>query len=137
MSINENVTMFYNAKPQLFEKAKILRENMTLAEKKLLECLKGKAMSNFKFRAQHPIDVFIADLYCHKLKLVIEVDGGIHKKPEQREYDIGREEEIEKFDIKVIRFTNEEIETNVGQVLNIIKDICQERSIQKSPLQGI
>jgi very-short-patch-repair endonuclease len=126
--------MFYNAKSQIFENAKRLRNNMTLAEKKLWECLKGKAMSNFKFRAQHPIDVFIADFYCHKLKLVIEVDGEIHKKPEQREYDIGREEELERLDIKVIRFTNEEIETDIGLVLNTIKDICHERSIQKSPL---
>ncbi len=82
--------MFYNAKPHIFEKAKMLRKYMTNSELILWERLKGKQLLGFRFRPQHPIDIFIADFYCHPLKLVIEVDGGIHKTADQREYDIGR-----------------------------------------------
>lgn len=79
MAIDPDVTMFYNAKPHIFEKAKLLRENMTIPEQILWQQLKGKKMLNLRFRPQHPVDRFIADFYCHPIKLVIEVDGGIHK----------------------------------------------------------
>lgn len=113
--------MFYNAKPHIFEKAKALRNNMTSLELKLWEKLKRKQMLGLRFRPQHPLDILIADFYCYPIKLVIEVDGGIHKSKDQKEYDIGREAELENWDLKVIRFTNEEIESDINKVLNEIK----------------
>ena len=131
--------MFYNAKPHIFEKAKMLRKNMTEAELKLWEKLKGKKMLGLRFRPQHPIDIFIADFYCHPLKLILEVDGGIHKSKNQKEYDIGREGELKNWGMKIIRFTNEEIENDIKSVLETIKQECitLQSEIQKSPLQGI
>lgn len=126
MSISENVSMFYNAKPPIFEKAKLLRDNMTNSEKMLWEHLKGKKMMNLRFRPQHPIDRFIADFYCHPLKMVIEVDGGIHKSRDQKEYDINREAELNSWGIKVVRFTNEEIQHNIVLVISEIERICVE-----------
>ena len=79
MSISDNVSMFYNAKPHIFEKAKVLRKNMTDAEIKLWKQLKGKKLLGLRFRPQHPIDIFIADFYCHQAKLVAEIGGRIHK----------------------------------------------------------
>jgi very-short-patch-repair endonuclease len=139
MSINDNVSMFYNAKPHIFEKAKALRNNMTNSELKLWEKLKGKQMLGLRFRPQHPIDIFIADFYCHPLKLVIEVDGGIHKTSDQKEYDIGRTGELNYWDIEVIRFTNEQIENNINQVIKQIEQTCIKRQseLPQSPLQGI
>ena len=119
--------MFYNAKPHIFEKAKMLRANMTPAEIKIWEKLKGKQVLGLRFRAQHPIDIFIADFYCHSVKLVIEIDGGIHFRKNQHEYDIGREAEISQFGILVIRFTNEEVETNLDQLVEQIKIVCRDR----------
>ena len=101
--------MFYNAKPIIFERARYLRDHMTSSEQRLWEYLRGKKLFGYRFRAQHPIDIFIADFYCHLLKLVIEVDGEIHKSEDQLEYDIGREADLEKWGIKVVRFTNEEV----------------------------
>jgi len=101
--------MFYNAKPQIFENAKILRGHMTEAELLLWEILKNKGMQNYRFKAQHPIDIFIADFYCHELKLVIEVDGGIHELNDQKEYDIGREAELKEWGIKVIRLPTKKL----------------------------
>jgi len=135
MSISDQVSMFYNAKPHIFEKAKILRDHMTDAELKLWDILRNKQLLNFRFRPQHPIDIFIADFYCHSLKLVIEVDGGIHNTKDQREYDIGREAELLNWGIKVIRFTNEEVKNDVYLVKKKIELICIGRRTElESPL---
>ena len=68
------------------------------------------------------------DFYCHELKLAIEVDGEIHLSTEVREYDEGRTYELEKFGIKILRFTNEQIFENLDEVqvsiLKIISDIA-------------
>ncbi len=82
---NEKVMdMFFGAKPAIFEKAKWLRENMTASEKILWDELKGHKILKLRFKPQHPIDAFIADFYCRKLKLVIEIDGGVHKEKVKR-----------------------------------------------------
>jgi very-short-patch-repair endonuclease len=125
MSIGDKVSMFYCAKPIIFERAKAMRNKMTQAEKAVWGLLRSNKMLGYRFKAQHPIDIFIADFYCHELKLVIEIDGGIHRSKEQKEYDIGREAELERFDIRVIRFTNEEVENDIEQVRNKIESACQ------------
>lgn len=128
--------MFYGAKPHIFEKAKFLRKNMTDSELKLWEVLKGKRILGLRFRSQHPIDIFIADFYCHPVKLVVEVDGGIHKSSDQKEYDIGRTAELNDWGIVVVRFTNEEIENNIKYVINEIERNCIKRQsmLRQSPL---
>ena len=110
--------MFYGAKPKLFEKARELRENMTPSEKKIWERLKSSQLG-VRFKAQHPIERFIVDFYCHTFRIVIEIDGHIHE--DQQEYDLGRTAELEKYDIKVIRFTNEEVNEDIENVINAIK----------------
>ena len=139
MSINDDVLMFYNAMPHIFERAKMLRKNMTSAEKLLWEELKGKKILGLRFRAQHPIYIFIADFYCHPVKLVIEVDGGIHKSREQKEYDLIREGELNDFGIEVIRFSNEEVEQEIKQVINKIITKCKElqSKLITGPFQGL
>ena len=72
----ENLT--WAAKPDIYKKAKELRKSMTVAEELLWNRLKNNKLGGLKFRRQHPLDIFIADFYCHKLKLVIEIDGEIH-----------------------------------------------------------
>ena len=124
MAISNLVSMFYNAPAYIFERAKQMRANMTTSEQKVWELLKGKQILGLRFRPQHPMDIFIADFYCHPLKLVIEIDGGIHKSHDQREYDLCREAELERWDIKIIRFTNEEIEKDIGLVQRKILQIC-------------
>ena len=136
MTIDDKVSMFYGAKPHIFEKAKALRKNMTDSELKLWEQLRGKKILGLRFRSQHPIDIFIADFYCHPIKLVIEVDGGVHMLIEQKEYDIGRTGELNNWGIEVLRFTNNEIERDINKVINEIKRKCLTRQseMHKSPL---
>ncbi len=130
--------MFYYAKPIIFERAKAMRIEMTHAEKAVWELLRSKKMLGYRFKAQHPIDIFIADFYCHELKLVIEIDGGIHRSKEQKEYDMGREAVLECFDISVIRFTNDEVDNDIEQVRKEIESACQSLySAHKSSLPEV
>lgn len=106
--------MFYGAKPEIFERARVLRENMTAAEKTLWSKLKMNQLG-FRFKSQHPIDIFIVDFYCHQLKLVIEVDGGYHKG--NFELDESRTNELNELGLDVIRFTNDEVISNTEKVV--------------------
>ena len=82
--------MHFGASKTIFQYAEILRNNMTDAEKIIWKKLCNKQLG-VRIRRQHPIWIYIADFYCHELKLVIEIDGGIHLKKENKEYDIDRE----------------------------------------------
>jgi very-short-patch-repair endonuclease len=123
-------SMYYGAKPETFEAARILRENMTLCEKLLWERLNHKQICGVRFRRQHPIDFFIADFYCHKARLVVEIDGEIHD--QQKYYDDGRSAEMERYSIMVIRFTNSEVEKNIDNVVERIENEIKRR-IQSPP----
>jgi very-short-patch-repair endonuclease len=107
------------------ELAKMLRNTMTYHENLLWEKLKGKQICGLRFRRQHPISFFIVDFYCHEARLVIEVDGEIHV--DKIDYDDGRSAEMEKFGIKVIRFTNLEVENIIEKVIRRIEAIVNER----------
>ena len=117
-----NKNMFYGASPILFDYAKKLRMNLTSAEEFLWQHLSNKQILNQKFRLQHPVLFFIADFYCHKIKLIIEVDGGYHNKTLQFQYDKNRDEELEALGLKVIRFTNNEVLFNIEQTIERIKN---------------
>lgn len=95
----------YNS--DLVPRAKELRQNMTPAEKKLWY----EYLRSFKFRVlrQRPIDRFIVDFYCPKMKLVIEVDGDSHFSDEGKAYDEERTQQLEGYGLKVVRFTNREV----------------------------
>ena len=126
-------TMYFGANPDILEKANALRKNMTSTEKLLWNRLKNKQVLNLRFRRQHPIDIFIADFYCHAARLVIELDGEIHKT--QTDYDKGRTAEIGRFEIQVIRFKNNEIENDIENVIKRIEKTITRRL--KSPPWGI
>ena len=101
------------AKGDVFNFARILRKEQTSAEDLLWARLRSGKLDGYKFRRQHPIKNWIADFYCHEAKLIIEVDGRIHLGKEQKENDQGRTYELEGLGLKVIRFTNEEVESNI------------------------
>ena len=73
-----------------------------------------------RFQRQKAIDNFIADFYCHKAKLIIEIDGSQHYTEEGRQKDEFRTEILEGYDLKVIRFTNRQINTNFSGVCKYI-----------------
>ena len=121
-SLSVEYPMYFGAKPDMFVKAKELRRTETEAEKLLWARLNKNQLLGLQFRRQHPINRFIADFYCHKIKLVVEVDGSIHEIPEHQSYDIGRSEIFNDFGITVIRFTNDQIINNIETVIKSIKN---------------
>jgi len=125
--------MYYGAKPSTFRAAHQLRDRMTYSEILLWEKLKLKQISGLRFRRQHPIDFFIVDFYCHEARLVIEVDGEVHEL--QKEYDDGRSAEMERYFIKVLRFSNIQVEENIDFVVGCIRN--EVKGKLESPPWGI
>src|SRR5688500_7182407 len=82
----EYKNMHYGASELIFKRAEELRKFPTHAEVVIWGHLKGNSL-NVKFRRQHPLFLYIADFYCHSLKLVIEIDGSIHEENEQKMND--------------------------------------------------
>jgi len=80
---------------------------------------------NLKFRRQHPIDSYIVDFYCHEKRVIIEVDGGIHNLPEEREFDRFRENELKHLGLNIIRFKNEEVLNDLDNVLKELQTFLQ------------
>ena len=108
------------------ERAKELRKNMTETEKILWRHLRANRLNGWHFRSQQIVGGFFADFYCHAAALVVETDGEIHMS--QQEYDEERSQLIREYGIEVIRFTNEEIENHLPQVLQKIDSLCKERA---------
>lgn len=117
--------MLHGTAPQIFEAAKQLRKEMTAAEQLLWQLLKLER-KGLKFRRQHAIGIYVADFYCHKAKLVIELDGSIHDNPEVAERDVIREQDLKEWGYTIIRFTNKEVFDNVESVVNDIKKKATE-----------
>jgi very-short-patch-repair endonuclease len=111
----------FGATPEIFDRAQQLRKEITDGETKLWQKLRNHKFEGLKFRRQHPIGRFIVDFYCHEKLLVVEVDGSIHDLAEVKERDEGREEELKNFGLSIIRFTNDEIEKNIEDVLSKLK----------------
>ena len=112
--------MFEGAHPIIFQLAKDLRRNMTDAETILWMHLK-KGIKGMKVRRQHPVGIYVADFYCHKIKLIVEADGSVHDKKEIKENDAERQMTLEKWGYNVLCFTNEEITKNIESVLLTIE----------------
>ena len=117
--------MFYGAVKPIFQRAEELRKNPTHTELILWQYLKANQL-RVRFKRQHPIWMYIADFYCHQLKLVVEIDGSIHNTEDVRENDKVREEDISSFGIKVARFNNDEIKNDVESVVEKIKGVVNE-----------
>ena len=105
--------------PRLKNRARELRKNMTAAEKKLWNrYLRGHRLT---FHRQKPIGFFIADFYCSKARLIIEVDGDSHYTEFGKGYDKDRTAIIEGFGLRVIRFSNEDVLKNLDGVVELIE----------------
>lgn len=98
--------------------AKSLRKGATKQEKHLWYDFLSKYPT--RFQRQKPIDNFIADFYCHKARLVVEIDGSQHFSEEGMQRDEFRTEILEGYDLNVIRFTNTQIEKNFRGVCEYI-----------------
>ena len=114
----------YNKSLQPF--ANKLRKEMTKAEACLWKyVLRARQMNGYQFRRQRPVLDYIADFMCKDLRLVIEVDGITHDS--KLDDDNRRTDELQRAGFHVIRFTDDEVLTNIQgvarEIARVIKDI--------------
>ena len=121
--------------PNNLEKAKMMRRNPTQAEQKLWDEFLSR--HDYKFYRQRPIDHFIADFYCSKADLIIEVDGDVHLSDASKEYDRMRTELFNTYGLKVIRFSNEEVINSFKNVCQKINEYLKPFNLQKAPFQEV
>jgi very-short-patch-repair endonuclease len=104
--------------------SRLLRENMTDAERHLWAKIRMKQLKGYQFYRQKPIGDYIVDFFCPRAKLVIEVDGSQHFLDEMTEYDRIRDEYLSSLGLRVLRFTNTDVLTHIeGVVESIEKEI--------------
>ena len=99
--------------------AREFRKKPTRSERIMWSVLRGNKFLGLGFRRQHVIEGFIVDFYCHKLKLVVEIDGLIHQY--QIKEDKERQKIIENKGVKFFRVKSEDVECDVENILNELK----------------
>ena len=109
--------------------AREMRREMTFCEAKLWERLR-RGNLGVNFRRQQVIAGFIADFYCHQAALVVEVDGPIH----EAEYDAERDVIFAGYGIMTLRFTNRQVEEQIGVVLYQIRQNVKARVSEPTPV---
>lgn len=106
--------------------AKANRKNPTPAEELLWHHVRNRSIDGYKFRRQHPVSGFIPDFVCLDAKLIIEVDGAYHNDEEQKNYDAARTQWLQEYNYTLLRFTNEEVMSDIDAVVKKIKESLSE-----------
>jgi very-short-patch-repair endonuclease len=106
--------------PNLRERRAALRQHATPAEKLLWNELRGRRFDARKFRRQQQLGPYIVDFYRSHAALVVDLDGFQHQMPAGVEYDEARTAFLSGRGLRVLRFTNSEVLTNLEGVLEII-----------------
>jgi len=104
----------------------------TKSEVLLWARLRKRALNGAYFRRQRPIGNYVVDFYCEEARLGVEIDGKNHQKPEECEYDFDRTRELEARGIRIIRFTNKEVKSDLPNVIQRVKDVICERAQSSS-----
>ncbi|MEM6785611.1 MAG: endonuclease domain-containing protein [Bacteroidota bacterium] len=86
-----------------------LRAQRTPAEAALWAVLRNRQVAGAKFRRQHGVGAYVVDVYCPEVKLVVEVDGGIHDDPARAEADTQRQRALEALGLHVLRVRNADV----------------------------
>ena len=106
------------------ERARELRQEMTPAEQLVWERLRDRQLDGLKFRRQHPLGRFIVDFCCPEHRLIVELDGGVHRG--QEDHDEARTEVLEAYGYRVLRFPNTAVLQDVDGVLQMIAEAVRE-----------
>ncbi len=102
--------------------ARQYRREPTPAEEMLWKALRDRRLEGLKFRRQHPLGRYILDAYCVSEGLVVEVDGAVHQETDQAAHDAEREVFLASQGIRVLRFTNDEVENRMEEVVRKIME---------------
>ena len=112
----------------LKERSREHRKDPTKAEEVLWQAIRNSKLG-YKFRRQHAIHIYIADFVCLDKKLIVEVDGGYHQDENQQYIDAQRTHDLNALGFTVIRFTNDEVLSELENVVEKIKlNLAENRS---------
>jgi len=114
------------------KRARVLRQHLTDAERRLWYHLQNRQLGGWKFRRQHPVGPFIVDFICLEKKVVIEVDGGQHA--ENEELDTQRSAYLKEMGYHILRFWNNEVLQETEAVLTTIFASLEDAPPHPSPL---
>jgi very-short-patch-repair endonuclease len=114
-------------------RAKQLRQTMTRAETLLWRYLKANRIDGLGFRRQTPIRNYIADFVCLSAKLIVELDGESHDFEERQEADQARDAFFASEGFHVLRFTNEQVMSNLEGVVEVIRQAASSRASGSPP----
>jgi len=116
------------------DKRRELRSSMPVAEVVLWTKLRNKQLLNCKFRRQYSVDPYVLDFYATEVQLGIELDGESHFTDGAQPYDLQRQQYIERFGIKVLRFLNPDVYDNLDGVLEVIaREVELRRRVPQPP----
>ncbi len=110
----------------LVKRARELRQTQTPAEEVMWELVRNRQVADLKFRRQHQIGPYITDFFCDELKLVVELDGGVHSEEKQRKHDHKRDAYLQSLGFSVLRFDNDVFLNDPESILKEI--VAQEGS---------
>jgi very-short-patch-repair endonuclease len=125
------MTMVFN-KSNVKGRRKQLRHTMPEAEIILWSQLKNNQISGIKFRRQYSIGRYVVDFYCARKKLAIEIDGASHYMLNSPEHDEERQQWIEQFGIRFLRFTNDDVRKNLNGVLDAIEEAVNDTKFRQT-----
>ena len=103
-----------------------LRNNSTLAEVLLWMKIKNKQIKGYQFLRQKPLDRYIADFYCQRLKLVLEVDGYSHLHEDTQKNDALRDSILRKYELSTLRIDDKDVKRDMNNVLRMIENYIAE-----------
>ena len=98
-----------------------LRKQMTPAELRLWHFLRFKQLEQMRFRRQHGIGPYVVDFFCPEKRLVVELDGDVHLKPQRQIMDREREGYLKKLGVRVLRYSNQQVIESIDGVLEDIR----------------
>ena len=114
----------------MFGRARAMRGDSTLAERKLWAILRGRRLEGFKFRRQVPLGRYIGDFVCFDPAVVVECDGAPH---EDSLYDLERDAWLRAQGFRVLRFSNAEVVDQTLEVADRSSEVMRPASRDPSP----
>jgi very-short-patch-repair endonuclease len=128
---HRNIVVGQPIDAEKLEFARVLRRTMTPAEARLWSSLRGRKLNGLEFRRQQIIEGYVADFYCPMAGLVIELDGSIHDA--QGDYDANRDLVMLERGLRVIRYPNGRIHSDLESVLSEIASFARSATPDLTP----
>jgi len=118
-------------KREMIELARVMRLEPTRSERIFWDAVRNRQLDGVKFRRQQVIERFVVDFFAPSHRLVVEIDGGVHEV--QRERDALREQFLEDCGLRVLRFSADDVERRLPEVLDTLLETLRDLTAGPEP----